>query len=190
MAGIKKVTQTLEGYIQMNYKEEVTKAMTILGRDEKTIFLGQSIRYPGHVMFNTLVDVPMEKRIELPVMEDAQMGMSIGLALEGFIPITIYPRMDFLILALNQLVNHLDKIEEMSAGQYKPRVIIRTMVGSKKPMNPGPQHCQDHTEALKLLTPSIKVIKLLYPSCVIPFYKKALEREKSTVIIEMGDLYA
>ena len=40
------------------------------------------------------------------------MGMSIGLALNGYIPITCFPRFDFLILAFNQLVNHLDKIKK------------------------------------------------------------------------------
>lgn len=173
----------------MNYKEEITKAMTMLGQDSRTIFLGQSVRYPGHIMFNTLENVPMEKRIELPVAEDMQMGMSIGLALEGFIPITLYPRMDFLILALNQLVNHLDKIEEMSDGQFKLKVIVRTMVGGKEPMNPGLQHCQDHTAALRLLVPNIRVIKLTSPDEIYPIYKESLRAKKSTVIVEVGDLY-
>ena len=38
------------------------------------------------------------------------MGMAIGLSLSGFIPVCCYPRFDFFILALNQAVNHLDKI--------------------------------------------------------------------------------
>ncbi len=173
----------------MNYKEEVTKAMAMLGQNERTIFLGQSIRYPGHVMFNTLADVPMGKRIELPIAEDMQMGMSIGLALEGFIPITLYPRIDFLILALNQLVNHLNLIEEMSEGQYKPKVIVRTMVGGKEPMNPGPQHCQDHTEGIKLLVPNIVVEKIVSATDVAFSYRRALERGKSTVLVEVSDLY-
>ena len=59
------------------------------------------------------------------------MGISTGLALQGYIPITCYPRFDFLILAMNQLVNHLDKIRHMSFDEFKPRVIIRTSIGSK-----------------------------------------------------------
>jgi len=173
----------------MGYKEEITKAMTMLGKDERTIFLGQSILYPGHVMYGTLSGVPDSKKIEMPVAEDMQMGISIGLALKGYIPISIYPRMDFLILAMNQLVNHLDKIEEMSEGQFKPKVIIRTMVGSKEPMNPGVQHCQDHTLGIRELVPNIHVIKILYPVDVMPVYEAVLEIDKSMVVIEMGDLY-
>lgn len=168
----------------MSYKNEVTKAMTLLAKDKRVIFLGQSIAYPGHIMFGTLENVPMSKRIELPVFEDVQMGMSIGLALESYIPVSIYPRMDFLILAMNQLVNHLDKLEELSHGQFKPKVIIRTMVGSISPMTPGLQHCQDHTEALKCMLTNIDVVKLTRAEEIVPAYRKALESNKSTILIE------
>jgi pyruvate/2-oxoglutarate/acetoin dehydrogenase E1 component len=90
--------------------------MNYLAKKKDTIFLGQSVKYSGNAIFNTLVGVPNHKKIELPVFEDTQMGMSIGLALQGFVPITCYPRFDFLILAFNQLVNHLDKIRKMSTS--------------------------------------------------------------------------
>ena len=173
----------------MKYKDYLIEAMEILGKERDTIFLGQSVRYPGTGLFWTLEKVPMEKRIELPVFEDVQMGMSIGMALEGFVPVSIYPRADFLVLALNQLVNHLDKVEEMSDGQFKPKVIIRTAIGSVKPLFPGPQHMQDHTEALKLMCKNIDIIKLENKEDIIPAYKRALESERSTILIEIPDLY-
>ena len=172
----------------MNYKEEITKAMTKLAQQPDTIFIGQSIAYPGHVLFHTLEGVPMEKRLEFPVAEDFQLGFSIGLALMGYLPISVYPRMDFLVLALNQIVNHLDKIPEMSAGQYTPKVIIRTLVGSKTPMNPGPQHCQDYTEALRKMI-SIPVYRIKAPEAVSFIYNKALEQKQSCIIVEIADLY-
>lgn len=175
----------------MSYKDEIVKAMAMLAGDERTLFVGQSVRYSGHIMYETLEEakVPMDKRIEMPVAEDMQMGISIGLALEGYIPISIYPRMDFLIIAMNQLVNHLDKIREMSCGQFTPKVIIRTMVGSKKPLDPGPQHRQDHTRALEILVPSMEVVKLRSEKEILGEYKWALRRKRSTILIEMGDLY-
>ena len=48
------------------------------------------------------------------------MGISIGLSLNGFIPVTANPRFDFFILSLNQLVNHLDKFEKISSNEFKP----------------------------------------------------------------------
>lgn len=175
----------------MKYKKSIVEAMKYLALDKRTIFIGQSVCYSGHVMFNTLEDanVPMDKRIELPVFEDTQMGISIGLSLGGFIPVSIYPRIDFLMSAMNQLVNHLDKIEQMSNGEFVPKVIIRTMVGSKEPLNPGLQHCQDHTEALKLLCPSISIKKLDKAYKVTEEYEWALENKQSTILVEYGDLY-
>jgi len=173
----------------MRYKDEVTKAMTLLAEDKRVIFLGQSVRYPGHVMYGTLENVPLARKIELPVFEDTQLGISTGLALEGYIPVSIFPRMDFLIIAMDQLVNHLDKIEQMSCGQFKPKVIIRTMVGSTSQLNPGPQHCQDHTEALKSLLTNIDVVKLLDPENIVSAYRNALHNLRSSIIIEMADSY-
>ena len=171
------------------YREEVKKAMTLLGEDPRTIFLGQTVGYSGSNIFGSLENVSKEKRIELPIMEDVQMGMSIGLSLEGFIPISVYPRFDFLICAVNQMVNHLDKCEEMSNGHFKPKVIIITQVGGTKPLYPGIQHCSDYTEAFKKLLCNINVVRLEDPEQIVPEYKKALESDKSTLIIEVGDLY-
>ena len=52
------------------------------------------------------------------------MGMTLGLALEGYIPVSCFPRFDFLILALNQLVNHIDKIDYLTDNQFKSKIII------------------------------------------------------------------
>ena len=174
---------------RMNYKEEVKKAMNILGEHPNTIFLGQTVEYKGSVMFGSLESVSPEKKIELPIIEDTQMGMSIGLSLNGFLPISVFPRMDFMICAMNQLVNHLDKTREMSHEEFVPKVIIRTMVGGTKPLYPGIQHCSDYTDALKLLLKEIDVVKLERPEEIIPAYKRALESNKSTLIIEVADLY-
>ena len=117
--------------MKLKYKSELIRSMNMLGRNKKTIFLGQSVKYSGNAIFNTLKGVPNKKKIELPVFEDVQMGMSIGLALDGYIPISCYPRFDFLVLAFNQMVNHLDKIKKMSNEQFKPKIIIRTSIGSR-----------------------------------------------------------
>jgi len=173
----------------LGYRDELIKAMAMLARDDRVIFLGQCVAYPGSAIYGTLEKVPKSQRLELPVAEDMQLGMSTGLSLEGYIPVSIFPRLDFLILAANQLVNHLDKIEEMSCGQWKPKVIIRTMVGSVKPLYPGPQHCQDHTEALRCLVTNIDVVKLTESKQIVPAYRTALKSERSTILIEVADLY-
>lgn len=164
--------------------ERLNEAMLLLAAEKNAIFLGQNVEFDGNVMFRHLAGVPVSQRLELPVAEELQMGMSIGLALQGFLPITIYPRMDFLLLAMNQLVNHLDKLSTMSNQQFQPKVIIRTKVGSKSPLNAGPQHTQDHTEALRLMLTTVVVMKVTVPEQIIPTYAEAIRRSSSTLIVE------
>ena len=146
---------------------------------------------PGTAMRGTLESVDQTKLLELPVEEDLQMGMSIGLAMSGFFPISIFPRWNFLLLATNQIVNHLDKLKDMLGVEIPPKVIIRTAVGSEYPLDPGPQHKGDYTEAFKLLAPNLEVVRLDEPEMIVPAYKKALEREDgvSTLLVEWGDYY-
>ena len=175
----------------MKYKEELIKSMKWLGEKEDTMFLGQACAVSGHAISSTLEHVPMDKRIELPVFEEMQLGMSTGMSLEGFTTITMYPRFDFFILACNQLINHLDKMEEMSHGDMKPRVIIRVSVGAKTPIDAGPQHTQNHTEAFRKMLTNVHVVKLNEPEDIFPAFKHAYEREdsKPTLIIEYGEYY-
>ena len=175
----------------LTYRDEIVKAIRYLALQEETVFLGQGVRYKGHAIFSTLEDaeVPYEKRIEMPVAEDMQMGISIGLSLQGFIPISIYPRMDFLIIAMNQLVNHLDKMKDMSCGEFKPKVIIRTMVGSKEPLDGGIQHTSDYTDGLAHLLNNVDVVKLDNPKGILNAYKWAYKNDNSTILVEIADLY-
>ena len=101
---------------QISYKEALTNAMTELGKKDNAIFIGQQLLWHGNPMSTTVGDVPKEKIIEVPVMEESQMGMSLGMAMVGKFVITFYPRWDFLSCATNQLVNHGDKIVGMSKG--------------------------------------------------------------------------
>jgi len=171
----------------MTYKSEIIKAMLMLSEEKEVIFLGQNTEYGR--MYGTLSDVSADKIKEMPIAEDMQMGISIGLALNGYIPVTIYERMDFLILAMNQLINHLDRIEEMSNGIFKPKVIIRTIVGSKKPLNPGLQHSQDYTELLKASLKNIDIYTLKDKEDIVNSYREALDVEKSSILIEYREYY-
>jgi len=179
------------GEFLMKYKEELSRSMTWLAKKKDTIFLGQACAVSGHAISGTLEGVPIEKKIELPVFEENQLGMSTGMALEGFTTITMYPRFDFFILACNQLVNHLDKMNEMSKGKMAPRVIIRVAIGSKNPIDAGPQHTQNHTEAIKKMLTNIEVVELFEPEEIFPAFKNAYERKdsKPTLFIEHGEYY-
>jgi pyruvate/2-oxoglutarate/acetoin dehydrogenase E1 component len=174
------------------YQQELTRAMDYLGADPRTIFLGQAVAYPGTGMSGTLVNVPKEKLTEFPVAEELQLGASIGLALGGFIPVTIYPRYNFLLLAMNQLILHLDKLSQMSQNGYCPNVIVRVGIGSERPLHPQAQHIGDFTEPLRQMLSTVEVIRLDEPEDIMPAYNKALTRRdgRATICVEFGDYYS
>jgi pyruvate/2-oxoglutarate/acetoin dehydrogenase E1 component len=173
----------------MKYYNELKNAMQMLSNHKDTIFIGQSISYAGTGLYDTVAHIPPSKKYEFPIVENLQMGVSTGLALSGLIPVSLYPRWNFLLCAADQIVNHLDKMTLMSDGEYQPKVIIRVAVGSEYPINPQDQHKGDFTEAFKLMVKTIDIIKLNEPSEIIPAYEFALNRNdgKSTILVEVAD---
>lgn len=168
----------------MNYKDELTKALELLGQDDRVVFIGQGAEYSGSPMFEAVEKIDPKKRFEMPVAEDMQTGIAIGLSLMGYIPMSMHPRMDFLMCCMNQLVNHLDKIDEMSSNRFHAKIIIRVAVGSKYPLDPGAQHCQDYTEVLRCALKNVDIVQLLRAENIVPEYIKALNSEKSSILIE------
>jgi len=127
--------------------------------------------------------------MEVPVFEELQMGMSTGIALEGLVPISCFPRFDFLLRCVDSLVNHLDKMQVMTDGNFKPKVIIRTSIGSTKPLNGGIQSTNDYTEPFRQMLTEVDVVLLNEPEEIFPAFQRAYEREGSSLIIEWGDYY-
>jgi pyruvate/2-oxoglutarate/acetoin dehydrogenase E1 component len=175
----------------MKYFDELKRSMTWLGEQPNTMFLGQAVEYAGTAMTNTLGDVNRSKLLEMPVNEDMQMGMTLGIALNCTVPISIYPRWNFLILAANQIVNHLDKIKLMSDGGYTPKVIIRTGIGSQRPLHPQHQHIADFTAGFRALCDYVDIIRLDEPNQIFEAYQYAYERtdNRPTILVEWGDYY-
>ena len=175
----------------MRYFDELKKSMEYLGKKKNTIFIGQAVEVPGTAMSNTLKDVNKKKLLELPVAEDMQMGMTLGLAMDKNVPISIFPRWNFLLYGVNQLVNHIDKFKVMCGKEIVPKIIIRTSIGSQRPLHPQFQHIGDFSVAIQKMCTTIQVVKLNKPKDIFPAYKKAYERTDgiNTILVEYGDYY-
>lgn len=171
------------------YKDALTNAMTNLGGKDDTIFIGQQLLWHGNPMSTTIGNVPKDKMIELPVMEESQMGMSLGMAMAGKFVISFYPRWDFLICATNQLVNHVDKIGLMSDGKWNPNLIIRLGKGSDKPLDPGHQHKGNYIEEFKSMCPNIPFYDLKNWNDIESTYNSAYQNGGVSVIVEYPELY-
>ena len=171
------------------YVDALTESMKLVMDDPSTIFIGQQIVYYGNPMSKTIEGLPKERMIETPVMEETQMGMTLGLAMTGHRVVSFYPRWDFLICAANQLINHVDKLEAMSDGEWRPNIIVRVGKGSDKPLDPGHQHKADYTEEFSSMLKHSTVTKLDSPEKILPAYKKALEEGGVHVLVEYPELY-
>ncbi len=164
--------------------------MNLIAEQPRSIFMGQSVANPGTAMTRTLAGVPKEKLLELPVAEDMQMGLAIGAAINGDLPVCIYPRFNFLLLAMSQLILHLDKLPLYSRGGFRPRVIVRTAVATPTPMDPGPQHLGDYTEVFRAMLETVTVVRLDDAARIVPEYLAAVERHGSTLLVERTELYS
>jgi pyruvate/2-oxoglutarate/acetoin dehydrogenase E1 component len=120
-------------------------------------------------------------------MEETQMGMSLGLAMTGKTVITFYPRWDFIILASNQLINHVDKYEMMTGK--KANILIRLGKGSDKPLDPGHQHKGNYFEQYKSMCPNIKFYDLKTVADIYPAYEEAYTQGGVSVLVEYPELY-
>jgi len=175
----------------MKYFDELKRTMEWLAERPKTLFVGQTVAGPGTFMYQTLRDVPQDKTHEMPINESFQMQFTLGLALAGYVPISVYPRQNFLMLAMADMLNMIDKVPAISDGKLVPRIIIRVASGPFKPVHPGHQHVGNYAEGFRNIFESIEVVELEEPEDIFPAYQKALEREDNaiTLIIEHGNYY-
>lgn len=172
------------------YKEALTAAMVDLASDPTVRFIGYGVKIGGRA-HGTLKAIPEAQLIETPVAENLMVGLAIGMSLAGLRPVVFIERFDFILNALDAIVNHLDKIETMSRGQFKPAVILRVVVGNKdKPFFTGATHTQDFTSALSAMV-KFAVWGMKSAAAVSNCYSAAKERQKrgeSSMLIEYKDL--
>jgi pyruvate/2-oxoglutarate/acetoin dehydrogenase E1 component len=173
----------------MKYFEELQKAMSLLAKHPKTLFIGQAVEYEGTGLYDSMAHLPTNKKLELPVAEYLQSGLANGMAIQGMIPVSTYPRWNFLLMGVDQIVNHLDKFTTMSSGKLNPKVIIRVAVGSERPVDPQCQHKGNFATAFSNMTQNINIVILNEPEDIVPAYENALNREDgvSTILVEFAD---
>lgn len=174
------------------YKDLITSAMTMIGHCPKTFAVGYNITRVGGFGGGTFAGFPEERMVEMPLAECCMTGLAIGMSLYGWIPILFFERADFVFLALDQIVNTLDKLVLLSNGQHRPAVIIRVAVGnSQMPLYTGPTHTQDPSVAIAQLV-TFKVVRLQWPSSIVGVYAKAMadaQEGKSTMLFEYRDQF-
>lgn len=132
-----------------------------MARDSSVILFGLDVDDPKRIMGTTagLVEKYGPERVfGTPLSEDAMTGVAVGAALAGLRPIHVHIRMDFLMLAMNQIINVAAKTRAMTGGRSHLPMVIRSVIG--KSWGQGAQHSQAlypffmHVPGLKVAAPA------------------------------------
>ena len=147
---------------EQNYVDALRDAaLQEMERDASVVCFGLDVDDPKAIQGTTrgLVEkFGTERVFGTPLAEDAMTGVAIGMALAGLRPIHVHIRMDFLLLAMNQLVNIAAKSHYMYGGHVSVPIVVRSMIG--KSWGQGAQHSQGlysffmHVPGLKVAAPT------------------------------------
>lgn len=148
----------------ISYGEAIREAFVyLLNRYPKVFAIGQGLWSPWYVG-NSMTDLDKlfgkARVIDTPVSELACTGAAVGASLCGYRPIVIHPRMDFMVLATDQIVNQAAKWHNMLGGQVSPAVTIRAII------NRGGEQGAQHSQALHSWFAHIPGLRVVMPATV------------------------
>lgn len=124
--------------------------------------------------------------VNTPISEGTVVGLATGAAIAGLRPVVEIMFIDFITLAMDQLVNHAAKLHYMSGGQLRIPLTIRVQCGITGAM--GAHHSQS-LEAWLTHVPGLKVLMPATPADAKGLLKTAIRDDNPVVFIEHRGLY-
>lgn len=148
----------------INYGEAIRAGFVYLLENYPEVFcIGQGLWSPWYVG-NTMTDLDQlfgrDRIMDTPVSELACTGAAVGASLFGYRPIVVHPRMDFMVLAADQIINQAAKWSHMLGGQASPKVTIRAII------NRGGEQGAQHSQALHSWFAHIPGLRVVMPATV------------------------
>jgi pyruvate dehydrogenase E1 component beta subunit len=141
------------------YSEAINEALsTAMEIDKSVICYGLGVPDPKGVFGTTLglqEKFGKERVFDMPTSENAMTGVAIGASLNGIRPVVVHQRLDFFLLAMDQLVNNAAKWHYMFGGQSSVPITIRLIIG--RGWGQGPTHSQN-LQAIFAHIPGLKVV--------------------------------
>jgi len=159
-------------------------------RDDRVFVFGEEVaRWGGSfTVTKGLLDEFGGKRVrDTPISEEAIVGLGIGAAMAGLRPVAEIMTINFILLAMDQIVNHAAKLRYMSGGQVRIPLVIRTPGGGGLQM--GAQHSQS-LESLFVHIPGLIVIAPSTPYDAKGLLKTAIRDSNPIIFIEHEMIYA
>ena len=147
---------------QLSYAQALREAHAqLLESDARVFVIGQGLWspwYAGTSLLNLEKEFGRKRLIDSPVSENAITGMAVGAALAGMRPIVFHPRMDFMLLAVDPIVNQAANWSYLFAGRASVPVVIRASI------NRGGEQGAQHSQALQAMFMHIPGLKVVMPS--------------------------
>ncbi|MBM3252760.1 MAG: alpha-ketoacid dehydrogenase subunit beta [Candidatus Omnitrophica bacterium] len=174
----------------LTYREAIKEALALIMKQDKSVFImGEGVDDPTGVFGTTLGLQKIfgkERVFDTPIAENTITGMALGAAITGMKPIVVHMRMDFLLLAMDQIVNHISKWRYMFGGKLKIPLVIRTIIG--RGWGSAAQHSQS-LQGLFLHIPGLKIVIPASPYDVKGLLIASIEEGTPIIFIEHRWLY-
>jgi len=167
----------------MTYREAIARSMRgALEKNPRSVIYGLGVTdFTG--IFGTTLGLEKEfgsgRVFDTPLSEDAMTGFAVGAALNGLYPIHIHIRADFMLLAMNQLVNSIAKYKYMYGGLFELPLLVRAVIG--RSWGQGAQHSQS-LQALLSHVPGLTVVMPASAQSVLDTYEYAATKARFPVI--------
>jgi pyruvate/2-oxoglutarate/acetoin dehydrogenase E1 component len=159
-----------------------------MARDASVYVLGEDVAVGGPFGATAeLAEAYGERRVRnTPISEGTIMGVAVGMAVLGLRPVVEIMFVDFITLAMDQLVNHGAKLRYLSGGQLKVPLVVRAQCGA---MGGWGAHHSQSLEAWFLHVPGLKVVMPSTPADARGLLKAAIRDDNPVVFVENRALY-
>jgi pyruvate dehydrogenase E1 component beta subunit len=146
----------------LTYAQAIREAHAqLLERDPRVFVIGQGLWspwYAGRSLESLDREFGRERLLDSPVSENAVTGAAVGAALAGMRPIVFHPRMDFMLLAVDPIVNQAANWSYLFAGRAGVPLVVRAVV------NRGGEQGAQHSQALHAMFMHVPGLKVVMPA--------------------------
>jgi pyruvate dehydrogenase E1 component beta subunit len=185
-----RVAQTATGAEVMTYREALRLALREeLGRDERVFLMGEEVGvFDGayKISAGLLEEFGPDRVRDTPISEEGFVGAGVGAAMFGERPVVEVMTLNFLLVAMDQVINHAAKVGAMFGGEVRCPIVIRTPNGA------GNQLTAQHSQSFDgwfAGTPGLKVVAPATPADAKGLLKAAIRDDDPVLVIENLKIY-
>jgi len=152
----------MSSHRKLSYSLAINEALhQIMASDDSVFLIGQGVKSPwyvGNTAQGLLNRFGAQRVIDTPVSENAVTGSAVGAALTGMRPVVVHPRLDFMMYAMDPIINEAANWHYMSGGRSSVPLVIWGII------NRGGEQAAQHSQAIHGLFAHIPGLKVVLPS--------------------------